>query len=342
MSKLLEIKELTVSYITDQGKGEVLDKVNLTIGKGLVRGLIGESGCGKTTLAKSILSILPNSAKIEKGKILFQGENILKKSEKELNTSIRGKAIALIPQDPSDSLNPVFTVGTQAQDIISRKLLDNVSFGNRKKSRKEIREMFIDKLKQVQLSSPRRLLDRYPHEFSGGQKQRILIAMTFLLNPLLIIADEPTTALDVTTEAQILELLRESISEHKASALYITHDLAVASKICDFITVMYCGQIFESAPSRSFFSSPVHPYSRKLIECLPNPEREFKSIPGRVASLIDPPEGCRFYPRCDRKLTQCSQKRLPKKQIAPNHFVYCCNPVLERNMKANKEQETND
>lgn len=341
MSNLLEIRELVVNYNTDQGIVKALDKISLTIEKGSVRGVIGESGCGKTTLARSILSILPDSAEIEQGEVLFQGQDILKKSEKELSSSIRGKAVALIPQDPFDSLNPVFTVGTQMWDIVVGRLSGKVSFNRRRRSRKEITEIFIDKLRQVQLYSSEILLSAYPHELSGGQKQRILIATALLLNPLLLVADEPTTALDVTVEAQILRLLKGLIREHRTSTLYITHDLAVASTICDSMTVMYCGQIVESAPVDSFFSNPAHPYSRDLLECLPKPRSEFKDIPGRVPSLIDPPDGCRFHPRCNRKLTQCCQKRPPEKEIVPGHWVRCYNPVLETNRKANRKQITN-
>ncbi|TET12537.1 ABC transporter ATP-binding protein [Candidatus Aerophobetes bacterium] len=341
MSNLLEIRDLSVNYITDQGKVKALDKVNLTIGRGSVRAVIGESGCGKTTLARSILGILPSTAEIEKGEVLLQGDDILKKSEKEL-TTMRGKTMTLIPQDPSDALNPVFTVATQMWDIIVPKLISNkVCFNNRRKSRKKITRMFIDKLRHMQLPSPQRLLNRYPHELSGGQKQRILIGMALILNPLLVVADEPTTSLDVTVEAQILDLLRNLITEYKTSTLYITHNLAVASKISDFITVMYCGQIVESAPSDSFFSNPAHPYSRKLLECLPKSGSKFKDIPGGVPSLIDVPGGCRFHPRCDRKLTQCSQKEPLQKEIAPNHWICCYNPTLEKSTRVNDQQKTN-
>jgi len=329
MDKLLEIKNLTVNYFTDQGIVKALDEVNLTFKKGEVTGIIGESGCGKTSLARSILSSLPGGGKIEKGEILFQGEDLLKKSEKELSTSIRGKKITLIPQDPSDSLNPVFTVGTQMWDIIVPKLFNKVSLKNRSRIRQEVKKMFIDKLKEVQLPTPEMILNRYPHEVSGGQKQRILVAIALLTNPVLLIADEPTTSLDVTVEAQILLLLRNLINEYKTTTIYVTHNLAVSSIICDFITVMYCGQIVESAPSNSFFSNPAHPYSKSLLDCLPKEGSVFKDIPGRVPSLINPPEGCRFNTRCDCKNSKCdSSQKPPQIEIAPDHWVSCHNPIL--------------
>ncbi len=343
MSSLCDIKQLTVNYITDQGRVKALDEVNLTIERGTVRGLVGESGCGKSTLAKSILRILPSSAQIdEKSQILFQGEDMLKKPEKELN-AMRGGKLTLIPQNPSDSLNPVFTIGTQMWDIVVPKLFPSRDYlGKRKKRRQEIARLFVNELKRVQLPSARMLLNRYPHELSGGQKQRILIAIALLTNPVLLVADEPTTALDVTVEAQIIQLLEILIKEHRTSTLYITHDLSVASKVCDLITVMYCGQIVESAPSISFFSNPAHPYSRKLLECLPKPDSELGEIPGRVPSLISPPEGCSFHPRCDRNLAQCSKKKPPRKEVTPAHWVCCYNPFLERNTKLSKKVVAND
>jgi len=327
MENVIEVNKLTVSYVTDQGKVKALDDVYVTIKKGSVRGVIGESGCGKSTLAKSILQILPAAAEIESGEVLFHGVDLLRKSDNELR-AIRGKAITLIPQDPFDSLNPVFTIETQMRDIVAPKLFPKRIVLNRSKVREKIRRLVINKLKQVQLPSPEKLLCRYPHELSGGQKQRILIAAALLLNPLLVVADEPTTSLDVTVEAQILELLKDLISEYKTSTLYITHNLDVASAICDYITVMYCGQIIESAPSDSFFTNPAHPYSRKLLECLPKPGRGFIDIPGRVPSLIVAPQGCRFHPRCERRLKECSKERPPQMNIGAGHWICCYNPDL--------------
>ena len=332
MSSLIEIKNLYVNYNTEQGKAKVLDGVELKLQKGVISGIIGESGCGKSTLAKTILSILPSAGKVEKGEVIFKGEDLLKMSRNELNKRINGKEITFIPQDPSDSLNPLFTIGVQMKDLVIPKL-----FNGKRKNMSKIKEMFIKQLEEVQLSSPEDILKRFPHELSGGQKQRLFIAISLIIKPSLIIADEPTTALDVTIEAQILELLKRTIKNNMSSTLYITHNLAVASKICDMITVMYCGQIVESAPKKSFFTNPAHPYSRKLLACLPEIGKKIEDIPGKVPSLLNPPEGCRFQTRCERKTSQCtSSQKPPKKEISANHWVQCYNPFLN-----NYSQEKN-
>lgn len=183
----------------------------------------------------------------------------------------------------------------------------------------------LDLLRSVHLGAPETLLRKYPHELSGGQRQRIMIAVALLVNPSLVIADEPTTALDVTVQAQIISLLRELVGQQGTSVLYITHDLAVASKIADRIVVMYAGQEVESAPTSAFFEMPAHPYTEKLLECLPNPEGIIRDIPGRVPTLINPPKGCRFHPRCDRRTEKCSQERPPWVEIAPEHWLRCYN-----------------
>jgi peptide/nickel transport system ATP-binding protein len=322
---LLEVKGLSVSYVGDQGRVRALDNVTLTIRRGSVRGIIGESGCGKSTLAKSILGILPSSALVEKGEIFIQNEDIVNMPRKELS-NLRGKIMALIPQDPSDSLNPVFTIGTQMWDIVAPKRLNKKALFYKPKEKRDVTRLFIDKMLQVQLPSPPRLLNSYPHELSGGQKQRILIAIALLVNPLILVADEPTTSLDVTVEAQIIHLLETLVRKNRTTTIFITHNLAVANKICDCITVMYCGQIMESAPTESFFSKPIHPYSVKLIESLPKIGSALKDIPGIIPSLVDPPSGCRFHPRCDHAVDKCSIERPPQKQVAPDHWVFCYNP----------------
>lgn len=319
---LLRIENLTVHYVDELNTIQVLDAVDLEIRWGSVQGLIGESGCGKSTLAKSILGILPRSARIVSGLINFRSDDLLKLSEKELSTTIRGSRIALIPQEPMASLNPVFTIGSQILDVVSPKLA-NRHVGRSRRRKRATREELCDKLREVQLPAPRRILNSYPHELSGGQQQRILIAVALLLSPALILADEPTQALDVTVEAQILQLLKQLLSEYQTSTLYITHDLAVASKICTDIAVMYCGQIIEVAETGSFFSRPSHPYSRMLIDCLPKRNKEFRGIPGKVSSLVDPPHGCRFHPRCPLARPRCSQERPGIRQVASRHTVNC-------------------
>lgn len=320
---MLEVKELVVHFETDRGMVEAIDGASLSILEGEVVGLVGESGCGKTTMARAILNVIPSPPGIIRGgTVIFRDREILTMDEEECNANIRGKAITLIPQDPFSSFNPLFTIGTQIWDIAGSKYENNGHSDAKKILGKKILEM----LNLVQLPTPESLLRKYPHELSGGQRQRIMIAVALLLNPSLVIADEPTTALDVTIQAQILSLLRQLVDKQRASVLYITHDLAVASRISDRIVVMYAGQEVESAPTRTFFASPAHPYARKLLECLPNPQGVIMDIPGRVPTLIDPPEGCRFHPRCDRAVERCHEERPSRVEIGTDHWVRCYRP----------------
>lgn len=335
---ILEIKNLTVHFHTDQGVVEAVDRVDLSIKRGETVGLVGESGCGKTTMGKTILRVLPEVAgKVAEGSIFFQGEDLLGLDEKEMNSRVRGHAITMIPQDPFSTFNPVFTVGTQFKDIIRYKVgterrgnegkegfLQRLSLQSGKWTKSLIKEM----LKSVQIPSPEKQLHKYPHEFSGGQRQRIMIAMALCPHPALIIADEPTTALDATIGIQILDLLRDLTKQFQTSVLFITHDLGVANDICDRIVVMYAGQIMELALIDSFFKKPCHPYTKALLDCLPNPERRIRTIKGEIPNLINPPKGCRFHPRCPRAFSDCNQRRPDVAEIFPDHFVRCFNPYL--------------
>jgi len=288
---LLAVEDLSVHFHTDRGVVRALEQVQLTVGKGEVVGLIGESGSGKTTTVRSVLRILPPSARITEGSVHFLGKDLLAMPEKELNETVRGRGITLVPQDPFNSLNPVFTVGTQIRDILKWKGGKGLSEGTGLERIKEI-------LQEVQIPSPVKQLRKYPHQFSGGQRQRLMIAMALLPRPSLVIADEPTTALDVTVEAQILRLFRGLVEERGISVLFITHDLGVASQICKRIVVMYAGQDMEDAPAERIFESPGHPYTRELLESLPNPEGNIRDIPGEVPSLID----SEHWVRCFRPL----------------------------------------
>jgi peptide/nickel transport system ATP-binding protein len=240
-------------------------------------------------------------------------------SEKELNTEVRGRAITLVPQDPFNSLNPVFTVGTQIRDVLKWK---------GEVSQKHMEEERIsDVLREVQIPSPLRQCRKYPHQFSGGQRQRLMISMALLPNPGLVIADEPTTALDVTVEAQILRLFRGLVEERGISLLFITHDLGVANQICTRIVVMYAGQDMEDAPAERIFALPGHPYTRELLESLPRPDGNIRDIPGEVPSLLHPPSGCRFHPRCPLAEPRCTRVSPPKVEIDAGHWVRCFRPL---------------
>lgn len=338
MAPLLEVRDLVVYFYTDYGVVEAIDRCNLMVNKGEVVGLIGESGCGKTTTARAILGVIPTPpGKIIRGEVIFQGHDLLQMEKHTLNSQIRGKEITLIPQDPFSSFNPLFTIGTQITDITRWKAHpshgdpEDRSASNSKprlkKNGKPDRVKIIQLLKQMQIPSPERQLRKYPHEFSGGQRQRIMIAMAMLSNPSLIIADEPTTALDVTIEAQILQLLRQLVKEYELSVLYITHDLGVASQICDRVIIMYAGQVMETAPITSFFTNPLHPYTKKLLESLPNPKGEIVDIPGEVPNLINPPPGCRFCTRCEFIEPRCRKERPVPQEVFPGHWVCCFHPV---------------
>lgn len=344
MPELLSVRQLSVNFVTDQGVARVLDSISLSIGPGEVVGLIGESGCGKTTLARAILGILPaNAARIRGGEILFKGKDLLREPPSTLNDAVRGRAITFIPQDPYSSFHPLFTVGTQIMELMKWKsplLREETAGGDRQRGiwpdlfrvypRRRYRldrQAVLEVLRALQIPEPERALRRLPHEFSGGQRQRLMIAMALLLRPDLVIADEPTTALDATIQAQILHLLRQLVKERGVSVLFTTHDPGAAHEICDRIVVMYAGQEMESAPTDSFFSRSLHPYTRRLLDSLPNPQREIRDIPGEVPTLIDPPSGCRFHPRCGYATGECRAIRPGERGLEADHWVRCYHPV---------------
>ena len=314
MKNLLEVESLYINFKTLWGVAKVLNGVSFDIREGEIFGLVGETGCGKSVTALSILRLLPPNARIS-GRILFKGENLLEKSEEELR-KIRGKEISIVFQDPMTSLNPLFKIGEQMLDVIE--LHEGLS---REKAEEHAKKL----LKAVGLSDPGRILDSYPHELSGGMRQRIMIAMALSSNPSLLIADEPTTALDVTIQKQILELILDLRSKYKFSVLLITHDLGVVAGVCDRVGVMYAGNIVEIADTEELFENPLHPYTQGLLSVVPDPrmKKPIRPLRGSVPSLLNPPNGCRFHPRCDYTSKTCTTVKPELHEYSPGHFVAC-------------------
>jgi peptide/nickel transport system ATP-binding protein len=312
---LLEIRGLSVTVDTDEGQARILDRTNLTLMPGSIHGVVGESGCGKSTLMRAILGILPKRGRATEGSILLGGRNLLQLSPAVLRSQIRGGQIGFIPQDPYQAFNPVFRVGTQLLETTRAKS----GAGRHDADRANI----ISLLKSVQLPDPKGALDRYPHQFSGGQRQRLLIAAALASSPAVVLADEPTTALDVTTQLQILKLLRKLAEERGLSMLFVTHDFGVVAQLCDTVTVMYGGQTVESGPVSRILAAPLHPYTRMLLACHPDRSTELAGIPGTVSSPLRPPSGCRFHPRCPSASTECSKAMPPDTEHAENQHVRC-------------------
>jgi oligopeptide/dipeptide ABC transporter ATP-binding protein len=316
---MLTITELSVGFRTEGGMARVLDRVALRVEPGEIVGLVGESGCGKTTLARAILGTLPPEATaIEEGRItLAEGDGA------------PGRSVTFIPQDPFASFNPLFRIETQIMDLMrwhSPRRAAGARGGWYSGTRRRAdRAAVLAMLEAVQLPQPTRILRKYPHELSGGQRQRVMIAMALLPAPRLVIADEPTTALDVTVQAQILGLLRRLASERGVAVLFTTHDLGAAWEICDRVVVMYAGQVAEMAPRDSFFSEPRHPYTWLLLRSLPQEGRPPSGIPGSVPSPLAPPPGCRFHPRCPRATGLCAEQT--PVLVGEAHRTACHHPV---------------
>ena len=308
---LLTIRDLSIDIETPTVPAKVIDFANVQVSLGETVGIVGESGCGKTTLLKAILGILPKTAVRRRGEILFEGRSLLELRGTEESRRIRSCDIGFIPQDPYLSLNPAFTVGKQMKESL-RELADQGAYD-------ELRRM----LRAVQLPDPDGVMDRYPHQFSGGQRQRLLIAAALARRPKLLIADEPTTALDVTTQSEILQVMRELAAETGVAMLFVSHDLGVIRAICDRVTIIYAGQSVETSPAETLISAPMHPYTRMLLNCHPSRSRGFKGIPGQVASPLDPPPGCRFSPRCPIAVAECSRERPLPIHPSPSQEVSC-------------------
>jgi oligopeptide/dipeptide ABC transporter ATP-binding protein len=325
---LLQAKDLTVHFETIDGTLTVLNRASLHILEGEVVGLVGETGSGKSVMAKLILGVLPiPPAKVVSGEIFFRGQDLLRLPPKA-REAIKEK-VAYIPQDPMTSLNPVFSVGTLLLDAIiwreSRRSLRRYflarNFGKARDWAAEQAAGFLDK---VHIPDPKNILRRYPLELSGGMRQRVLLAMALIGKPELLVADEPTTALDVTIQKRILQIIKEKVMEEKLSSLYITHDLGVARSLCDRIYVMYAGTVVESGPSAAMLERPLHPYTRGLIQSVPKLTGEqFDGIAGQVPDYLVLPRGCRFHPRCEERLRECAEEEPEMVEIEEGRFVSC-------------------
>jgi len=316
--KLLEIHNLVTRFHTEDGVVRAVDGNSLHVEAGETLGIVGESGSGKTVTALSVMGLIENPGRIERGSILFWGEELLGKSQREMQ-AIRGCEIAMVFQDPMNSLNPTVTVGDQ----IDRVLRFHTSL-----SREERGEGAVELLRQVEMPEPEKRIDNYPHQLSGGMRQRVLIAMAISCNPSLLILDEPTTALDVTIEAQIFELVDKLKDQYGMGIILITHDLAVVANSCDRVIVMYAGRIVEEAPVLALYEDPLHPYTRGLLNSIPqlDEERErerLPSIPGEVPELINLPRGCNFSPRCQIVEERCTCEDPLLVEVTPGRRVAC-------------------
>ncbi len=316
MNTLLDIRQLSVSYSTPRGQLKALRDVNIQIPKGKVIGLVGESGCGKSTLIASIINLLASNAEISHGEVNFQGRNLHTLSSSQMR-ELRGQQISMIFQDPMTTLNPVLSIGQQMLDIQYRI----------KDSKQAKLARAIEMLGKVGIPDPQSRLKAYPHQFSGGMCQRIAIAMALMMQPELLIADEPTTALDATLEVQIIHRLRELQKEQNCSILFISHHLGVIAELCDEVIVMYAGEVVEQGSVRDIFQRPQHPYTRKLLECDPaviaEKTRQLPTIPGNVPDLTQVPTGCIFADRCEHADMHCHNQTPAVTQLNPQHSVRC-------------------
>ncbi|MEN1760755.1 ABC transporter ATP-binding protein [Anoxynatronum sibiricum] len=314
-TKLLEIKNLTIHYITHEGTTKAVNNLSLEIKEGETLGLVGETGAGKTTTALGIMQLVPDPpGKVLSGEILYRGEDLLKKRLSEIR-KIRGNKISMIFQDPMTSLNPVMTVGDQIAEVIQL---------HQKVSAAEATKRSLNMLTTVGIPPERST--EYPHQFSGGMKQRVIIAIALACNPELLISDEPTTALDVTIQAQVLELMNKLKREFRTSMIMITHDLGIVAEICDNVAIMYAGNVVENTTKEKLFTDPKHPYTLGLFGSIPNIEEDdarLKPIRGLMPDPTDLPPGCPFHPRCPKAMPVCSQREPARTEIAPDHAVSC-------------------
>ncbi|EOT39870.1 ABC transporter ATP-binding protein [Enterococcus columbae] len=312
MKKVLEVKDLEISFDTFAGKVQAIRNVSFDLYEGETLAIVGESGSGKSVTTRSVMGLLASNANIENGQILFNGQDIVKKTEKEMQ-SIRGKEIAMIFQDPMTSLDPTMPIGKQVAESLLK---------HTKVSKKEAMDQALELLKLVGIPNAEKRLKNYPHQFSGGQRQRIVIAISLICYPQILIADEPTTALDVTIQAQILELLKDIQEKIKTSIIFITHDLGVVANVADRVAVMYGGKIVEIGTAEEIFYNPQHPYTWGLLGSMPSldgSEDRLYAIPGSPPDLLQPPKGDAFYPRNEYALKIDAEKQPPFFEVSPTH-----------------------
>jgi oligopeptide/dipeptide ABC transporter ATP-binding protein len=326
ISLLLDVRELRTHFATPDGEIRAVDGVSFGVAPGRTLGIVGESGCGKSVTSLSIMGLVPQPpGRIAGGEVMFDGVDLLKLKPGELN-ELRGNKLSMIFQEPMTSLNPAFTIGDQIVEGIVR---------HRKVSKRDARDRAIEMLRRVRIPSPEQRFEEYPHRLSGGMRQRAMIAMALACDPHLLIADEPTTALDVTIQAQILDLMRSLRQEVGAAIMLITHDLGVIVELADDVIIMYAGQIVERAPVRDLFSQPQHPYTIGLLGSIPKlhlEQERLAAIEGVVPNPLAMPAGCRFNPRCPFAEKACRDAEPPLTEVRPGHFVACWRAPLERHI----------
>ncbi|WP_134704067.1 ABC transporter ATP-binding protein [Ammoniphilus sp. YIM 78166] len=315
--KLLEISGLRTHFFTDHGEVPAVDGVDIYIKKGEVLGVVGESGCGKSVTSLSVMRLVPNPpGKIVGGSMVFKGEDLVQVTEKRMR-KIRGNEIAMIFQEPMTSLNPVYSIGDQIGETVRL---------HRNLSKKEAKQHAVEMLRKVGIPRPEQIVNEYPHQLSGGMRQRVMIAMAMSCDPELLIADEPTTALDVTIQAQILDLMRKLNKESGAAIMMITHDLGVVAEMCDRVVVMYAGKVVEEGDVKTIFKNPKHPYTKGLIQSVPRMDDDkdrLYSIPGNVPTPGSMPKGCRFAPRCEYVVSKCSEEMPDLIELEFGHKSRC-------------------
>jgi oligopeptide/dipeptide ABC transporter ATP-binding protein len=331
MAALLEIRDLHLSMSSFDGSAHVLNGIDLTVNRGEIWGLVGESGCGKSLTGLSISRLVPEPpATYRQGEIRLEGQNLLALPQKAMQ-ALRGKRIGMIFQDPTTNLNPAFRIGEQLIDVALAAAAHDPSIlgdmrGGRLARRRAARRLAGEMLERVGIPDAKARLDSYPHQFSGGMRQRVLIAMALIGRPDLLIADEPTTALDVSVQAQILKLLKGTVADHDIGVILITHNLGVVAETCSHVAVMYAGNIVESGPVAAVIGKPAHPYTQALLASIPTRDTKrgaLKGLAGTVPNLIHPPPGCRFAPRCPLAVAACTTALPPSLAVGPEHGAAC-------------------